>query len=264
MSGASKNTTAVAPFNFQDHNVRAVVRRTAASGSWPRMCATCSHHRPPPAAASLDEDERGRCIVPTPSGDQNLTTISESGLYKIIFKSRKPEAKAFTKWVTSEVLPTLRKTGSYKIPGTVESRVPEIAEVPAIAQGFMGYADLAERWGLSKEQALLSAHQSIRADYGVDLMERLALPPLKSPAQVRHLTPTELGRPYGLNARAFNYTLAYYGLQEKVDGMWKPTAAGQPYAVLVDTTKRRHNGTPVQQLRWLESVIDVLPGGWEF
>lgn len=68
------------------------------------------------ACRCLDDDERGRHIVPTPSGDQEMTVINESGLYHLIIVSRKPEAKKFRKWVTSEVLPAIRKTGRYELP----------------------------------------------------------------------------------------------------------------------------------------------------
>ncbi|WP_415258113.1 Bro-N domain-containing protein [Thauera phenylacetica] len=61
----------------------------------------------------LDDDEKGRQIVPTPGGDQEMIVINESGLYHAVLKSRKPEAKPFRKWVTSEVLPAIRKTGQY-------------------------------------------------------------------------------------------------------------------------------------------------------
>jgi prophage antirepressor-like protein len=67
--------------------------------------------------AELDVDEKGVCITDTLGGPQQVTTVSESGLYTLVFKSRKPEAKRFRKWVTSEVLPTLRKTGRYAMPG---------------------------------------------------------------------------------------------------------------------------------------------------
>ena len=63
----------------------------------------------------LDDDDKGTHNVSTPSGNQQMTIINESGLYSAILKSRKPEAKKFKKWVTSEVLPTIRKTGSYTI-----------------------------------------------------------------------------------------------------------------------------------------------------
>lgn len=66
------------------------------------------------ATSRLDDDEKGASIVRTSSGEQSMTTVNESGLYNLIFQSRKPEAKKFRKWVTGEVLPSIRKTGRYE------------------------------------------------------------------------------------------------------------------------------------------------------
>lgn len=77
------------------------------------------------ALRRLDDDERGRYSVPTPSSNQHgtfgttpqqMTIINESGLYSLILTSRKPEAKAFKRWVTHEVLPAIRRTGQYAAP----------------------------------------------------------------------------------------------------------------------------------------------------
>ena len=65
------------------------------------------------ATRLLDEEEKGTQILPTAGGPQKFTTVSESGLYSLIFASRRPGAKTFKRWVTSEVLPSIRKTGSY-------------------------------------------------------------------------------------------------------------------------------------------------------
>ncbi|UTV80093.1 hypothetical protein MQE22_08660 [Acidithiobacillus sp. YTS05] len=72
----------------------------------------------------LDEDEKGTQIVSTPGGDQLATIISESGLYHALLKSRRAEARPFRRWVTEEVLPTIRKTGGYPIPGILRE-IPE-------------------------------------------------------------------------------------------------------------------------------------------
>lgn len=64
----------------------------------------------------LDDDEKDVCNTYTPGGQQEMRVINESGLYNLIFRSRKPEAKRFRKWVTGEVLPAIRKTGSYVLP----------------------------------------------------------------------------------------------------------------------------------------------------
>ena len=62
---------------------------------------------------NLDDDEKGTQIVRTPGGEQEMLVINESGLYSAILRSRKAEAKRFKKWITAEVLPTIRKHGSY-------------------------------------------------------------------------------------------------------------------------------------------------------
>src|SRR5574344_358876 len=67
------------------------------------------------AVGSLEEDEKGVVIADTLGGKQEVSVVSESGLYALIFRSRKPEAKAFSKWVRSDVLPVIRKTGAYSL-----------------------------------------------------------------------------------------------------------------------------------------------------
>lgn len=74
-------------------------------------CLSISNNRD--ALGYLDEDEKLMSAVPTSGQRRSLWLVNESGLYHLIFQSRKPEAKAFRKWVTSEVLPELRRTGSY-------------------------------------------------------------------------------------------------------------------------------------------------------
>lgn len=71
------------------------------------------------ALSRLDNTERRGSVMPTPSGRQEMTTINESGLYSLIFQSRKPEAVQFRKWVTSEVLPSIRKFGFYVHPSAM-------------------------------------------------------------------------------------------------------------------------------------------------
>lgn len=61
----------------------------------------------------LDDDEKTTSVIPTQFGNKEMNLINEGGLYNLIFTSRKEEAKAFKKWVTSKVLPTIRKTGGY-------------------------------------------------------------------------------------------------------------------------------------------------------
>ena len=69
------------------------------------------------AVSRLDDDEKGVINSDTLGGKQELTFVNESGMYALIFQSRKPQARAFQRWVTGEVLPSLRKYGYYVAPG---------------------------------------------------------------------------------------------------------------------------------------------------
>ena len=107
-------TMQVLPYVFQEQLVRA--RLDEQGNPWfvaKDVCAVLDiqdHHQ---AIEQLDDDERGRCTVPTPGGMQELKVISESGLYALIFRSRKPEAKAFKRWIIHEAVPSIRKRGLY-------------------------------------------------------------------------------------------------------------------------------------------------------
>ena len=71
----------------------------------------------------LDDDEKGITTNDTPGGKQEMSIISEAGLYSLILRSRKPEAKAFKRWVTHDILPSIRKTGGYSMaPKTYAAR----------------------------------------------------------------------------------------------------------------------------------------------
>lgn len=74
------------------------------------------------ALTRLDEDEKGVISNDTPGGRQEMSTVNEPGLYSLVLSSRKPEAKAFKRWITHEVIPTIRKTGEYSAPMQKESR----------------------------------------------------------------------------------------------------------------------------------------------
>jgi len=75
---------------------------------------------------NLDDEEKGTHILCTLGGDQKVTIINESGLYSAVLKSRKPSAKRFKKWVTGEVLPSIRKTGTFGAPGVNLSDAPAL------------------------------------------------------------------------------------------------------------------------------------------
>lgn len=79
------------------------------------VCAVLGLGRQQDSTRYLDGDEKGECLVNTPSGAQKMVCVTEPGFYKLVMRSRKPGAKAFQRWVTHEVLPALRRDGGYMV-----------------------------------------------------------------------------------------------------------------------------------------------------
>jgi anti-repressor protein len=85
--------------------------------------------------ALLDDDEKGLHTVETPGGPQQMATVTEAGLYSLILRSRKPQAKAFKRWITHEVLPAIRKTGRYELaPALPTSYAEALRELAATVE----------------------------------------------------------------------------------------------------------------------------------
>lgn len=72
------------------------------------------------AANRLDDDERGISLIDTLGGPQRMSIVNEAGMYSLALSSRKPEAKAFKRWITHEVIPAIRKHGGYLTPDKLE------------------------------------------------------------------------------------------------------------------------------------------------
>jgi len=117
MAIQSQGATAPTVFQFQENNsIRVIMIDDAPWFVADDVCSILEHSNSRMAIKSLDDDEKDVSIVYTLGGEQQLNIINESGLYSLILTSRKPEAKKFKRWVTSEVLPTMHKTGQYQMP----------------------------------------------------------------------------------------------------------------------------------------------------
>ena len=86
------------------------------------------------AVGRLDDDEKGRNSIPTLGGMQEMTIVNEPGLYTLVLGSRKPEAKAFKRWITHEVIPAIRKTGGYIATSGDETPEQIMARALVVAQ----------------------------------------------------------------------------------------------------------------------------------
>lgn len=107
------------------------------------------------ATERLDEDEKGVITTDTLGGQQAVTIVSESGLYSLILTSRRPGAKAFKRWITHEVIPAIRKTGSYST--TLQFDIPKnYAEALRLA---------ANLWEENQEQKATLAVMAPKAEF---------------------------------------------------------------------------------------------------
>lgn len=106
----------VTPFQFHAHAVRVITRDGEPWFVATDVAAALGYRGAANAARCLADHQRGTHNLSTPGGNQTVTLINEPGLYRLVLRSRKSEAVAFSDWVTGEVLPTIRKTGSYGAP----------------------------------------------------------------------------------------------------------------------------------------------------
>lgn len=116
----------VVPFGYDDQLVRTILIDNSPWFVANDVCAALDIKNPRHAISILDDDEKGVGKTDTLGGEQEMNIINESGLYTLIMRSNKPEAKRFRKWVTSEVLPSIRKNGVYDIAGSINDRLERI------------------------------------------------------------------------------------------------------------------------------------------
>ena len=133
----------------------------------------------------IDSEDKGVNEMVTPGGKQKITLINESGLYSLILSSKLPQAKAFKRWVTAEVLPQIRKTGGYIPTHDAEGRTLTNEEILALADKIVG--------------------STIR---------------LVNAPCMGCLTATEVARSWGMDVQSFNNLLKTMGVQYRKGGSW--------------------------------------------
>lgn len=141
-------------FNFHGAEIRVKVINNDPVFCLADVCAVLDLTSPAKVKERLNEKGVSTIHTPTAGGVQAMTYISEQNLYKVIFQSRKPEAEAFTDWVTGEVLPAIRKTGGYMVSRPEDTPEEIMARALVIAQDTLNRqtARLAEAEQKIKEQ----------------------------------------------------------------------------------------------------------------
>lgn len=190
---------------------------------------------------SLDEDEvsnlRTTEIGPEFGGKAPLI-VSEAGLYSLILKSRKPEAKAFKRWITHEVIPAIRKTGGYQ--------VNELTGRELMAKALLeAQAVLAEKDTTIAKQSQLIGELKPKADYTDRILNSKSL-----------VSITQIAKDYGLSGKAMNGKLHELGIIYKLGSQWllysKYQAKGYTHSETVDITHSDGRADVVMNTKWTQ------------
>lgn len=184
---------------------------------------------------------------------QTTTIIAESALTYLLSRSDTEQGRKLNRFIHVEVLPAIRKTGTYA----------KELQATLVLRTATDMVALAHLFGFAGNQALLSADRATNTLIGVSPLHLLGSSHLVSEVQERLLTVTDLGRLLGLSAVATNKRLTAAGLQTaqrnaKGALVYTPTEAGSRYGVFLDTNKQHGDGTPVQQIKWYATTTKQL------
>lgn len=238
----------VTPFNYNGRNLSTITDEAGEIWFIAKEVAEILEYSDAHEMTSrLDADEKQNRQI-AGFGNRGVTTINESGLYSAILGSTKPEAKPFKKWVTSEVLPAIRKTGGY----TAQVAPKQIAP-PDL---FPKYFKVAKLIGCDRNLAAISANNAVYQKTGENVLKLLGHTHLETPEQQLYFNVSDLVD--GVSGQRMNKMLAAAGLQTRDGDRWTPTAQGQSFSRIYDTGKRHGDGMPVQAVRWTRDVLPLL------
>ncbi len=147
-----------------------------------------------------DEDKNSVAFRDGTSGNPNLTIINESGLYALVLSSKLPGAKKFRRWVTSEILPSIRKTGSYHLPKDYPSALRALADAEEKRLALQAENE-AQKQVIADFQPIKQYVDTILSSTGV-------------------MATSQIAADYDISAKALNKILHEAGIQHRVGGQW--------------------------------------------
>lgn len=191
-------------FEFEDKNIRTMLIDNEPYFVGKDIAETLGYKRTADAIRThVDEEDKGVGEIQTPGGKQVMTVINESGLYALIFNSKLSSAKHFKRWVTSEVLPTIRKHGAYM----TEEKLEEVLLNPETI------IQLAQQLKDEREQRLIAEQRVMelqpKASYYDTILQN------KSTVSV-----SQIAKDYGKSAKWLNNKLHELGVQYKQGDTW--------------------------------------------
>lgn len=245
----------IIPFQFETHALR--VQVDDASQPWFNANDVCEALQLGNARQALEshvdaDDVQKLDTVDSLGRTQRANHVNESGLYALILGSTKDAAKRFKRWVTSEVLPSIRKTGAYATPAVAALSAPTQDRVSSLL--LIGDA-VAKVPGVKAGIAMAATLTCIQENTGLVIETlRRALPAANEPTCSHNAT--QLGKLAGSSAKAANQRLALLGFQFRNErDEWELTEAGKAWAEAMPFSRNGHSG---YQILWNPAVVDQL------
>lgn len=183
-------------FKYENNDVRTVEMNSEPWFVLKDVCAVLGLTDTGRTAERLDADELTRTTLVSGGQNREMYIINESGLYNVILRSDKPEAKPFRKWVTSEVLPSIRKHGAYMTPQKIEEALLNPDTIISLAQQL-------------KEEKAKTAKLAPAAEYAQNFL-------LASGGRLV----SSIAKDYGMSAKRLNRLLHALGIQYCQGGQW--------------------------------------------
>ena len=210
-------------FNYEGNKVRTVMKKDSPWWVLKDVCAVLSISEYRDAAERLDADEREPVRVDTPGGPQEMICVNESGLYNLIIRSDKPEAKKFKRWITHEVLPTIRKHGLYATDELLDNPDFLIKALQELKKTRARNTELATTISIQKQQIAEMEPKASYYDVVLNCKDAVSI--------------TTIAKDYGKSGRWFNEYLHNLGVQFRQGKIW---LLYQKYACHGYTTTKTH------------------------
>ena len=197
-------------FNFKESQVRTVLVENEPWFVAKDVCDVLEIVNSRDALGRVDEDEKGVVSTDTLGGVQELQAVNEYGLYSLVLGSRKPEAKEFKRWITHEVIPSIRKHGAYMTPATLEEAIlnPDFGIRLLTSLKEEREARKVLELQAAQQRQIIHELQPKATYYDLCLQNKMLL------------SVTKIAKDYGMSGNALNNLLHELGVQYKQGDVW--------------------------------------------
>jgi prophage antirepressor-like protein len=197
-------------FDYSGSKVRTVMRDGEPWFAAKDVCEILELGNSRMALERLDDDEKGVSSIDTLGGTQEMQIVNEPGLYSLVLGSRKPEAKAFKRWITHEVIPSVRKHGIYATDNFLELSINDPEYAITLLTRYKAERDVRKALEVeTAQQKQIISELQPKASYYDLILQSSSVVPI-----------SQIAKDYGMSAKSFNKLLHELGVQFKLGNTW--------------------------------------------